>query len=79
MVERLEWLDYGAENRRKVVLLRPDFAIRRLENSLCRLSSEWIPFSNKGRIRQRKEKDWLCRPRYRGILISTAPAAMGTF
>ena len=31
-----------------------------LENSLCQPSSKWVPFSNKGRIRQQKEKDELC-------------------
>ena len=43
-------------------------------NSLCQPSSKWIPFSNQGRIRQRKERDglrlsstvpqiqWVCNP-----------------
>ena len=46
MAEWLERLDYGAESRRKVVSPRLDFAMRRLENSLCRPSSKWVPFSN---------------------------------
>ena len=56
-VEWLERLSYGAEGRRKVVSLRLGFAIRRLENSLCQSSSKWLPFSNYGRTRQRKERD----------------------
>ena len=59
MVEWLERLDYGAESRRKVVSSRLDFAMRRLENSLCQPSSEWVPFSNQGRLRQQKERDGL--------------------
>ena len=59
MVEWLEQLDYGAESRRKVVSSRLGFAIWRLEISLCRPSSEWVPFSNYGRLRQRKERDGL--------------------
>ena len=47
---------------------------------LCHPSSKWVPFSNKGRIRQRKERDGLrlhqlC-PRYSGTLTSTAPTAI---
>ena len=38
---------------------RLGFAMQRLENSLCQPSSKWIPFLNKGRIRQRKERDGL--------------------
>ena len=34
-------------------------AMRRLENSLCQPSSECLSFSNKGQIRQRKERDRL--------------------
>ena len=34
-------------------------AMRRLENSLCQPSRKWVPFLNKGRIRQRKERDGL--------------------
>ena len=49
VVEWLEQLDYGAESRLKVVSSRLGFAMRRLENSLCRPSSEWVPFS---RIRE---------------------------
>ena len=40
--------------------LRLGFAMRRLENSLCHSSSKWVPFSNQGRIRHRKERDGLC-------------------
>ena len=46
VVEGLEQLDYSAESRRKVVSSRLGFAMRRIENSLCRPSSEWILFSN---------------------------------
>ena len=28
--------------------------------NLCQPSSKWVPFSNKGRIRQRKDRDGLC-------------------
>ena len=27
---------------------------------LCQPSRKWVPFSNKGRIRQQKERDGLC-------------------
>ena len=59
MVEWLERLGYGAESRRKFVSSRLGFAMWRLENSLCQPSSKWVPFSNEGRLRQRKEKDGL--------------------
>ena len=59
MVEWLERLDYGAESRRKGVSSRLGFAMRRLENSDCQHSSKWVPFSNKGRLRQRKERNGL--------------------
>ena len=59
MAERLGRLDYGAESHRKVVSLRLGFTMRRLQNSLCQPSSEWVPFLNKGRIGQRKERDGL--------------------
>ena len=49
-----------AESRRKVESSRLDFAVRRLEYSLFQPSSEWVPFSNQGRIRQQKERDGLC-------------------
>ena len=80
MFEWLERLYYGAESRRKVVSSRLGFAVRRLENFLCQPSSEWVPFSNKRRIRQRNEKDGLrvhqlC-PRYNGTLTPTAPTAI---
>ena len=44
MVEWLERFDYGIESCRKVVSLRLGFAMRRLENSRCQPSSEWVPF-----------------------------------
>ena len=44
VVEWYEQLDYGAESRRKVVGLRPGFAMRRLENCLCQPSNVWVPF-----------------------------------
>ena len=46
VVEWLERLRYGAESLRKVVSLSLGFAMRRLENSLCQLSSKWVPFLN---------------------------------
>ena len=46
MVEWLEQFVSGAESRRTDVSSKMGFAMRRLENSLCRLSSEWVPFSN---------------------------------
>ena len=56
MVEWLDRLDYAAESRRKVVSSRLGFAMRRLENSV---NPEVEPFSNQGRLRQRKERDGL--------------------
>ena len=56
VVEWLERLGYGTGSRRKVMSSRLGFAMRRLENSLCKPSSERVPFSNHGRIRQRKER-----------------------
>ena len=38
---------------------RLGLAIRRLENSLYQPSSERVPFSNRRRIKQRKERDEL--------------------
>ena len=46
VVEWLEQLDYGEKSRRKVVSSRLGSAMRRLENSISRPSSEWAPFSN---------------------------------
>ena len=46
VVKWLERLDYGAESHHKVVGSRLGFAMRRLENSLCQPTSEWVPFSN---------------------------------
>ena len=60
MVGWLEQLDNGAESRRKVVSSRLGLAMWRLENSLCRPSSEWVPFSILGRLRQGKDRDGLC-------------------
>ena len=55
VVEWLEWPGYGAECCRKV---------GSSENSLCQPSSERVPSSNQGRIRQRNERD--------GIRLSSA-------
>ena len=55
VVEWFEQLGHGAESRRKVVSLR----LRQLENSHCQPSSKWVPFSNSGRLRQRKERGGL--------------------
>ena len=44
------------QSRRKVIGSNPDFAIRRLENSYCKPSSKWVPASNHGGIKQRKER-----------------------
>ena len=54
LVKWLERLRYSAKSCRKVVSLRLGFATRRLENTLCQPSNIWIPFSNQGRIRQRR-------------------------
>ena len=43
----------GGENRRKVVRSRTGFAIN------CQIGSKLVSFWNKGRIRQRKKRDWL--------------------
>ena len=40
-------------------LVELGFAIRRLENSFCQLSSKLAHFPNQGRIRQRKKRDGL--------------------
>ena len=44
VVEWLEQLDHDVESRRKIVSSRLGFTMRRLENSLCPPSSEWVPF-----------------------------------
>ena len=75
MVEWLERLGYGAESRHKVVCSRLGTAMQRLENSLCQPSSKWIPFSNKGRLRQRKERDG----QRLGTLTPTASKLWETF
>ena len=49
MIEWLEWLDYGAESRRKVLSSRLGFAMRRLENSVNQSSSKWVPFYELGK------------------------------
>ena len=59
MVEWLEQLAYGAECHCKVVNSRHGFAMRPMKNSLCQPNSEWVPLTNLGRIRQRKERDGL--------------------
>ena len=51
VVEWLERLVHVAESRRNVVRSRLGFA------KLYQPSSKLVPFSNQGRIRQRKEKD----------------------
>ena len=60
---------------------RLSFAMRRLKNCLYQPNSKWVPFSNKGRIRQRKARDGLrlssAMPRYSGTLTPTAPTAIG--
>ena len=56
----VEWLErLGGESRLKIVSSRLGFAMRRLENCLCQPSSNSVPFSNQGRLRQRKERDGL--------------------
>ena len=47
------------EHEKSFITSGPGFAIRRPENSLCQLSSKRVPFSNQGRISQRKERDGL--------------------
>ena len=64
---------YGAESRLKIVSSRLDFAS---DDWKTQPSSKWVPFSNKGRIRQQKDRDestfyQLC-PRYSGTLSPTA-------
>ena len=44
-VEWLEALGYGIDSHLKVVRSRPDFAIRRLENSLLNPALYWYLFS----------------------------------
>ena len=59
---------------------RLGFAMRRLENSLCQLSSKWVPFWNKGGIKQLKERDWLrlssAVPKISWSLTPAAPTAI---
>ena len=80
VVKWLERLDYGAKSCRKVVSSRLGFAMRRLENSLCNPAVNGYLFANKGRLRQRKERDGLrlssAVPRYSGTLTPTAPTAI---
>ena len=45
-MEWLETLDNGAECRRIVVSSKPGFATRRLDNSHCQPSCEWVHLSN---------------------------------
>ena len=40
--------------------IKPGLAIGQLENSLCQPSNKRVPFLNRGRIRQDKERDGLC-------------------
>ena len=51
VAERLQGLGYGAESR-QIVSSRLGFAIKLLENFLCKPSSKWETFSNQGKIRQ---------------------------
>ena len=72
-IERLEKLDYGAENRREVEELGPT------TQKLFQPTSKWVPFSNPGSIRQRKDKlgsafHRPC-PIYNGSLTPAAPTA----
>ena len=55
---------------------RTGFAMRRLENSLCQPSSILVPFSNKGRIGQSKERDALRLSSAVPKIQSTAPKAI---
>ena len=57
-VKWLEQLEYGAERHWKAPSVRLGLAIRRLENSTNPAVNRLL-FSNKGRIRQQKEKDGL--------------------
>ena len=56
--EWLEQLDYGAGSRRKVVISRLGFAMRRLENSLCPPSSKWVPLFEFGKAKAAKGEGW---------------------
>ena len=62
---------------RRSLRSRPGFAIRRLKNSLCQPSSKRVPFSNQGRIRQRKERDGLQYPPYSGTLTASPLRLIG--
>ena len=42
----------------KVVSSRLGFAMRRLENSLCQLSSKWVPFFELGKAKAAKGEEW---------------------
>ena len=59
MVEWLERLGYSAESRRKALVRGWASPCEDWKNSLCQPSSKWVSFSNKGKIRQRKERDGL--------------------
>ena len=50
--------------------------MRRLENSLCQPSRKWVPFSIKGRIRQRKKRDGLRLSSAVPKIQDTAPTAI---
>ena len=58
MVKWLERFDYDAESRRKVMSLRLGFAMRRLENSLCQLSSS-VSFFELGKAKAAKVEGWV--------------------
>ena len=76
MLEWIERLEYDAESCHKVVSSRLGFSMQQLENSLCQPSSEWVPFSNEGRLRQQKRGglclSQLCQ-RYSGTLTPHCP------
>ena len=51
-------LGNAAESRRKVVRSRLCF-FRPMTRKLRQPSIKWVPFSNQGRLKQRKKKEWL--------------------
>ena len=79
IVERLEWLGWC---RKSPEGLEFDAGRRHpTTGKLCQPSSKWIPFSNQGRTRQRKERDGLrlfdlLYPRYSRTLTPTAPTLL---
>ena len=57
IVEWFQTLYYGAESCWKVMRSGLGFTIQWLENSLCQLSSKWVPFLNQEKIKQQKDRD----------------------